>query len=322
MSNLAIWNAVERTDPKYTKSFARGGGFRGTAINATYLAKCATEKFGPCGLGWGVSVLDERVLDGAEGEKVHRVHVKLWYEWDGKRGEVEHFGQTTFVGKNKHGWFTDEEAPKKSLTDAMSKALSLLGFGSDVHLGLYDDSKYLNDLKREFAEAKAGSDPDGSSDRKAIRSAAGKQGNEYLNEDERDKAFAREIRADPQLDELCGVPPKSSAQAKRDGDWGKLEASLAQCADSAAVLDWPALHWTVISRLNGNWREQILELWRKAVADVIAADCQTPAEVKHWGVVHAERLEKLAGDFLKAARDVATETLRHLREAAERQAAE
>ena len=45
------------------------------------------------------------------------------------QGEVTHFGQTTFVGANKHGLFTDEEAPKKSLTDATNKALSMLGFG-------------------------------------------------------------------------------------------------------------------------------------------------------------------------------------------------
>lgn len=154
--NLALWNAVQTTDPKATKQFSRGGGFRGTATNATYLAKKATEQFGPCGIGWGVTVLDERLLDGApigDGvvEKVHRVHIKLWYKLGEQRGEVEHFGQTTFAGKNKNGYFTDEEAPKKSLTDAMTKALSLLGFAADIHLGLYDDSRYVADLKREAA---------------------------------------------------------------------------------------------------------------------------------------------------------------------------
>lgn len=40
--NLALWQRVEKTDPQYTKPFSRGGGFRGTATNATYLAKKAT----------------------------------------------------------------------------------------------------------------------------------------------------------------------------------------------------------------------------------------------------------------------------------------
>lgn len=160
MSNMEIWNSVEKTDPKFTKQFSRGGGFKGTATNATYLARKATEAFGPCGTGWGINVLSEEVFVGAphiiEGQivahdAIHKVHARLWYVLDGKRGEVEQFGQTQIVGRNKNGFYTDEEAPKKSLTDAMSKCLSLLGFSADIHLGLYDDNKYVAELRREFA---------------------------------------------------------------------------------------------------------------------------------------------------------------------------
>lgn len=149
-NKLAIWNAVEQTDPDYTKSFNRGGGFKGTSTNATYLAKKATNQFGPIGIGWGYNVIDETYQPGQDKDVIHVVRIKLWYEWNGKRGEVEHFGQTQFVGKNKNGYFTDEEAPKKSLTDAVSKCLSLLGFAADIHLGMYDDNRYVNDLKRNF----------------------------------------------------------------------------------------------------------------------------------------------------------------------------
>lgn len=156
--NLALWQRVEKTDPSYTKPFSRGGGFRGTATNATYLARKATEVFGPMGLGWGLEILDESLMDGApldehgHHERIHKVRVKLWYVLDGQRGEVVQFGQTTFVGRNRNGWFTDEEAPKKSLTDAMSKCLSLLGFSADIHLGRYDDNKYVEELSAEFRE--------------------------------------------------------------------------------------------------------------------------------------------------------------------------
>lgn len=160
MDNMSIWGKVEKTDPKYTKQFSRGGGFKGTATNATYLARKATETFGPCGTGWGINVLSEEVFTGAphviEGQviahdMIHKVHARLWYVLDGKRGEVEQFGQTQIVGRNKHGFYTDEEAPKKSLTDAMSKCLSLLGFSADIHLGLYDDNKYVAQLQQDFA---------------------------------------------------------------------------------------------------------------------------------------------------------------------------
>lgn len=180
-SNLELWNSVFETDEKYTKKFTRGGGFSGTAINSTYLIHKATSLWGPMGGLWGVDVVSEGVMNGAplvaedfseeydtdgDGkqivvktqrtsvvighEQIHYVRIRLRHP----QGCVEHFGQTTFVGKNKHGFFTDEEAPKKSLTDAIGKALSMLGFGGDVFLGLFDDSKYIND-KRARAEEDA-----------------------------------------------------------------------------------------------------------------------------------------------------------------------
>lgn len=163
-SNIALWEIVQATDPKYTKDFTRRDGFSGTAINATYQAKKATEAFGPMGLGWGVKILDERYIEGAHmgwnaqgsdlgPEKIHVVRVELWYRWHGERGAIEHFGQTKFVGCTANGVFTDEEAPKKSVTEATSKCLSLLGFGADVYMGLYDDSKYVSAVKERFAES-------------------------------------------------------------------------------------------------------------------------------------------------------------------------
>lgn len=157
-----LWDRVETTDPAYTKQFNRGGGFSGTSINATYLAKKATKCFGPMGIGWGVDIVSEdfiegHILDKETGQKciIHRVKVKLWYVSDGSRGEVTHFGQTTFVGSNKYGTYTDEEAPKKSLTDATTKALSMLGFGADIFMGLYDDQEYREDVTNQSLLEKA-----------------------------------------------------------------------------------------------------------------------------------------------------------------------
>lgn len=162
-SNLAIWDAVQTTDPKYTKQFQRGGGFRGTSTNATYLARKATEQFGPCGIGWGVKVLDEQLIDGhpfiengvvVGRVRVHVARVQLWYVRNGQRGEIEQYGQTEMVGKRSSGYYTDEEAPKKSITDGMTKCLSLLGFAADIHLGMYDDNKYVSDLRqRDFSDS-------------------------------------------------------------------------------------------------------------------------------------------------------------------------
>lgn len=173
---LSLWNAVCTTDPRHTKTFTRGGGFSGTAINSTYLLQKATALWGPMGAGWRVEIVEQGFMKGApliqnklafEGDKViaeepivvgheqvHFVRIRLVFPTDsGEPGTVEHFGQTTFVGQNKRGFFTDEEAPKKSLTDAIGKCLSMLGFSSDVYLGMFDDSKYVNDKKASFEAA-------------------------------------------------------------------------------------------------------------------------------------------------------------------------
>src|ERR1700686_3130503 len=148
MTKADMGNRLETTDPARTKPFQRGGGFRGTAINATYILKKLTEEFGPCGKGWKFVLEDERIEEGhalRSGDKA-RVHIVrghityrpdpdgVWYDTSPQ------FGQTMLVDENKNGTFTDEEAPKKSITDCMSKCAVLLGIGADVHLGLFDDS--------------------------------------------------------------------------------------------------------------------------------------------------------------------------------------
>jgi len=181
---LSIWNKVEKTDPQYTTPMS--GGFKGTAISPAYMIKRATEMFGPIGLGWGYEIVEDGFHDGspmgfnAQGDplgpqRVHILRLKFWYIYQGQKGEFEHYGQTPFVGLNfdRDRVVTDGDVKKKSLTDALTKCLSMLGICSDVHLGLHDDNKYVASLITEFADAPASQTP-GTSRRKttAPQSAA------------------------------------------------------------------------------------------------------------------------------------------------------
>lgn len=151
-TNMALWQSVEKTDPDQTKKIT-GKAYQGTSPKPYYLIKKATETFGPCGIGWGFIVLNERVEEGAGGERVHIAHVRVWYVWNDKRGEVEHVGGTAFSGTRGSGKnYSDEDAPKKSVTDALVKALSLIGFAGDIFAGLYDDDKYVAALRAEDEE--------------------------------------------------------------------------------------------------------------------------------------------------------------------------
>lgn len=151
--NLRLWNKLETTDPQYTKEFNRGS-WKATAINATYVAKNLTSLFGPCGIGWRLVVDREYFVDGhllGDGKsqaKVHVVVAHLDYIVDGKAGDWastgQQCGQTTMVGENSRGTFTDEEAPKKSYTDCLTKCAALIGQSADIFSGNWDANKYVN----------------------------------------------------------------------------------------------------------------------------------------------------------------------------------
>lgn len=159
--NMQVWSQVEKTDTRYTKD-AKVGGQQITSLNGTAMIMKATEVFGPAGFGFGWTVLEERFDKGAEifvgeGEKRaslgfelnHTVKIMFWAKLDGQRGEFEQYGCTPYLYKSKYGTTTDGEAPKKSLTDAIKKSLSMLGFSADVFLGLFDDRDYVQALQEE-----------------------------------------------------------------------------------------------------------------------------------------------------------------------------
>ena len=144
-TNMRIWEQVQTTDTRCTK-YAEVGGQKITNLNGTAMVMKATEMFGPVGIGWGWKVLEERFDDGhevfsGEGDKRiclgreigHTVKIQLWFMQDGQRGEVEQYGCTRHQYKTKYGMTSDGEAPKKSLTDAIKKALSMLGFSADAY---------------------------------------------------------------------------------------------------------------------------------------------------------------------------------------------
>ena len=182
-NHLNIWKQVQRTDSRFTKPLD-GMGFVGTSINSTYMFMRATEIFGPIGEGWGYEIIEEKMIDGkplvepvldahhkqvamrflrdGDGtllfEQNHSIKIRFWYIIEGEtRGEFESYGATPYRYQTKQGIRTDSEVIKKSLTDAIKKALSMLGFSSDVFMGMHDNPEYVASNKLEY-EIKAASD--------------------------------------------------------------------------------------------------------------------------------------------------------------------
>jgi len=102
-----------------------------------------TDLFGPVGKGWKYNV-EYKYQDGLVFAEVCVQYYQdhKWYEY-GPVCSVQNLSK-------KNGGL-DDEAPKKAMTDAMTKAFSHLGMSADVFLGKFDDSKYVEDLKKEFS---------------------------------------------------------------------------------------------------------------------------------------------------------------------------
>jgi hypothetical protein len=157
-NNLAIWERLGKTDPAHTKKFKRGGGFSGTAIKPIYTTQKMTEEFGPAGKGWGMGEPSFQIVPGSEGQVAVFCTVSLWYVHGdaGEIGTVYGVGGDMVVIKQSAGLRTDDEAFKKAFTDAIGNAMKHLGMSADVHMGLFDDNKYVSHIAAEFADDERG----------------------------------------------------------------------------------------------------------------------------------------------------------------------
>lgn len=155
MSNTRLWDKLGKTDPSATKAFTRAGGFKGTAIRPMWAFKRMTEEFGPCGIGWGVNEPSFQVVPGSEGEVLVYCTVSVWcaesLDSNSINTPVFGVGGDKVVTKDRNGLRSDDEAFKKAYTDAITNALKLIGVGADVHMGLFDDNKYVRQMEEEFA---------------------------------------------------------------------------------------------------------------------------------------------------------------------------
>ncbi|WP_448191876.1 hypothetical protein [Azospirillum sp. sgz301742] len=157
--HMTIWDQLKTTDPKHTKAFTRSGGFRGTAIKPIYTDEKMTRLFGPCGVGWGMNKPEFLI----QGDLVFCT-IGLWYVApNGDRSQMVYGvgGDVLVKGKTPA---PHDEAFKSAYTDALSNAMKHIGMSADVHMGQFEDSKYVQevgadadaeDRKRAYDEDKA-----------------------------------------------------------------------------------------------------------------------------------------------------------------------
>ena len=137
--NKRYWDQLKKTDPRFTKRINKGFG-EITTIDPQWQIMQMTEVFGPVGVGWGYKV------DYTYTDQLVFAEVSIWTS-----AATDSYGPVCSVQKlwRKTGAL-DDEAPKKAMTDAMTKALSHLGVSADVFLGMFDNSKYVEKVAAEY----------------------------------------------------------------------------------------------------------------------------------------------------------------------------
>src|SRR5258708_16882237 len=171
-ANLELWERLFPTDPSQTKTFRRAGGFTGTAIKPMWMVMRATEGFGAIGQGWGWKEIENKIYTMTNEQAVWFSKVMLWYRVGEQTFQVgPQWGATELVARRGEAkiLFMDEEAAKKAVTDAVTKCLSYLGLAGDVHMGLFDDSKYVAERKIEERKER---EAEAEQERKAKKAAA------------------------------------------------------------------------------------------------------------------------------------------------------
>jgi hypothetical protein len=158
MDNKDLWKRAFVTDPRAVKPIT-GKQYSGNSPKPYWIVERLTDEFGPCGIGWGFSILNERFEHFGQGEHAESLHIAriaFWYMLEDKRGTLEQVGQTRASYTTSKGKFlVDEDAPKKSVTDALVKCASYLGFAGDIFSGMWDDSKYVQSAAEHWREKEA-----------------------------------------------------------------------------------------------------------------------------------------------------------------------
>lgn len=153
MSNLDIWERV-KLPPQEAMKEIKGGRLSGkTDINPQWRIKAMTEVFGPCGTGWGYSIIDRWTEQGTAGQLLCFVMVAVWYRHGAEKSEpVIGIGGDFVIEQQRDGLYNNDEAYKMALTDALGNALKALGVGAMVYEGAAGHpSKYQRESKPQVS---------------------------------------------------------------------------------------------------------------------------------------------------------------------------
>jgi hypothetical protein len=149
MDNMELWEKVKRP-PETVLREIRGGRLSGkTDINPQWRVEELTKQFGPCGTGWKYEITRTWWGPEIENQICGFAEIHLYYKIADKWSDpIPGIGGSMLATKEKNGIYVSDEVLKMAVTDAISVACKMLGFGADIYYGMSNGSKYLKQTKQ------------------------------------------------------------------------------------------------------------------------------------------------------------------------------
>jgi hypothetical protein len=108
------------------------------------------------GIGWGSEEPRFNLVE-AEAEIVVFCVLQCWYKEtpEAEKAVIWGIGGDRVSQKRSGLIFVDDEAYKKAYTDALANAFLRIGTSADIHLGMFEDSKYLMEVREYYDNTRA-----------------------------------------------------------------------------------------------------------------------------------------------------------------------
>lgn len=139
MENLTIYNNL-KTPPKEALRPIQAGRLKGkTDISPQWRIEAMTNQFGICGIGWKYEITKQWTESADSNQIFAFMNINLYIKYEGEwSAAIPGTGGTLLIVNEKNGLYSDDEAYKKSLTDALGVAMRALGVAADVYRGILD----------------------------------------------------------------------------------------------------------------------------------------------------------------------------------------
>ncbi len=141
VDNLAVWNRLAKIDKKHIKKIT-GKSYQGDSPKPQAIFEKMTGEFGAVGTGWGYEIVERWTQEFPDKDGVVvRIdcysRVRLWAGEPGNKWE--------YIGQGKLMYWTqggkqniNDDGWKISVTDALTKGLSVIGVAAEIHMGDFD----------------------------------------------------------------------------------------------------------------------------------------------------------------------------------------